>query len=285
MRGEILLASDIPQPTARVQSGKEEDAEQEEREANELADLGLLVPNLELATGCSPAHLPGSPPSPLAQSLTQRILTLLHTTRLVRLDDLRIWHHPPTTNTAEEEAEGMGGEEAPTREVVAYWTLYIDIVFISLDGNPFDAAWAAVVAALRDTLLPNAWWDGDRGMILCDDAASAARKLNLRGRPVASTFAVFEPQVTVSLGGGGDERGVGKGRKKGKRAWILADPDAFEEGLCGEMVTLVVDVVGGRTKILRIEKAGGGVVGGGEMRGLVGVAEERWREWEGVLGP
>jgi len=34
---------------------------------------------------------------------------------------------------------------------------------------------------------------------------------------------------------------------------------------------------------VRLEKGGGGVVGMGEMRGLVGRAQERWREWKGVL--
>ena len=266
MRGEILLASDIPHHPA---SGH--DVEKEEEENNEMAELGLLVPNLELATGCSPAHLPGNPPSTLAQSLTQRILTLLHTSRLIRLEDLRIWHHPPNTATDADD------EEPPKPEVKAYWTLYIDVLFISLDGNPFDAAWGAVMAALRDTRLPYAWWDIDRAAILCDDAVSKARKLSLRGWPTASTFAVFEPKAQLSAGAANNEG-------KGKQAWILADPDTFEEGLCRETVTVVVDVEGGRTKLLGIEKVGGGVVGVAEMKGLIGMAEERWKGWKGVLG-
>lgn len=266
VRGEILLASDIPQPPLPP-SGHDG----EESEGNELAELGLLVPNLELATGCSPAHLPGNPPSVLAQSLTQRILTLLHTARLIGLEDLRIWHQPPDTATD-------GEDDEPHKPVVkAYWTLYIDILFISLDGNPFDAAWGAVMAALRDTLLPHAWWDIDRAAILCDDAVSKARKLSLRAWPVASTFAVFEPRAQLGIGAAKD-----KGREK--KAWVLADPDSFEEGLCRETVTVVVDVEGGRTKILAVEKVGGGVVGVAEMRTIFGMAEARWREWKGVLG-
>lgn len=266
VRGEILLASDIPHQSQRARN-KDDNA----GDVESMAELGLLVPNIELATGCSPAHLPGNPPSTLAQSLTQRILTLLHTSRLINLEDLRIWHQPP--DTAPDADDG----EAPTPEVKAYWTLYIDILFISLDGNPFDAAWGAVVTALRDTLLPYAWWDIDRAAIFCDEAVSKARKLNLRGGPVASTFAVFEPKALLSMGGSND-------RAKWKRAWILADPDTFEEGLCRETVTVVVDAEGGRTMVLRVEKVGGGFVGVAEMRSLVGMAEERWREWKRLLG-
>ncbi|KAK4987007.1 hypothetical protein LTR28_001918, partial [Elasticomyces elasticus] len=53
-------------------------------------------------------------------------------------------------------------DEPPQLVSKAYWTLYIDLLFISLDGNPFDVAWAAVLAALKDTRLPRAWWDPDR---------------------------------------------------------------------------------------------------------------------------
>ncbi|KAL9100014.1 MAG: hypothetical protein Q9187_009416, partial [Circinaria calcarea] len=231
---------------------------------HELADLGLLVPNLELATGCSPAHLPGTPPSPLAQSLSHRILTLLHTSDLISLEDLRIWHMPdriaqPETLEGEEEEE-----EERVPEVKAFWTLYMDIWFISLDGNPFDAAWGAVLAALKDTKLPRAWWDADRQAVLCDERAAEAQRLRLRGFPVAATFAVFEDK---GQGSWGKEREKGKGG--GETRWVLADPDGFEEGLCEEEVTVVVDGEGGAEgKVLRLEKSGGVVVGVREMRDL-----------------
>ena len=271
VRGEILLASSIAGRNKRGTRRRKED-EDEDDEEGEIADLGLLVPNLELATGCSPSHLPGSPPSVLAQSLSWRILTLLHATRLVSASDLRIWHQPARLVSSSEEDD----EEAEEPEIKAFWVLYIDILFISLDGNAFDAAWGAVLGALGDTRVPNAWWDGDRETVLCDDAVAKAHKLRLNGWPVACSFAVFEPRVGGRTGGEDS---------KGKAAWVLADPDAFEEGLCRESVTVVVDLEeGGRTKVCRVEKVGGGVVGGGEMRGLVGMAEGRWREWRGVLG-
>jgi len=250
VRGEILLASDVP--GHQVENRTDE---------TEVADIGLLVPNIELSTGCSPAHLPGGPPSVLAQSLSERVLSLLHASRLVSAQDLRIWHRPPSVED----------EEGSVPELKAFWCLYIDILFISLDGNPFDAAWAAVVAALRDTRLPFAWWDVDREMIWCDDAVERSRRLKLGGVPVASTFCVFE------------SRQQGGGKSGDRRAWILADPDTFEEGLCKESLTVVVDHTEQAVKVIKIEKSGGGVVGLREMKEAVALAGARWSDWQKVI--
>ncbi|MCJ1232556.1 hypothetical protein MMC14_000509 [Varicellaria rhodocarpa] len=316
VRGEILLARDVPNYRVFGAQGQHPDnrrgegssgAEKEKegrtkKDKEQLAELGLLVPNLELATGCSPAFLPENPPSTLAQSLSQRILTLLHISELISLDDLRIWYTPDPSSSSpspsighaddddDDKMEGMQEEDEQqqqqqTPEVKAFWTLYIDILFISLDGNPFDAAWAAVLAALKDTLLPRAWWDADRQMVLWSDLRAEAKKLTLRHFPVASTFAVFEGKS------GGDGVGLG-GKKKKKTTWVLADPDLFEEGLCWEDVTVVVDQEGEGEgeedgvgmQVLRVEKGGGGTVGIGEMKELVQLAAGSWQEWKTALG-
>lgn len=241
-----------------------------------MAKLNLLVPNLELATGCSPENLPGGPPSAQAQTLSQRILTLLHSSDLLEIDDLRIWHHPPAipsspssdkmdTSTA---TENIPDENSRTKlELKAFWTLYIDIVFISLDGNPFDAAWFAVLAALIDVRLPRAWWDADHDMVLCDPSVAQSQRLQINNFPVALSYGVFAPK---DVGG------------KGKK-WVLVDIDAFEEGVCEEAGTVVVRDIGREMAVLRLEKSGGGGVGMREMRELVGLAARRCREWRDVL--
>ena len=99
------------------ENGKHRTEEDRVREdAQQLEHLNLLVPNVELATGCSPLYLPGSPPSNLAQSLTQRLLTLLHQTRLVRLQDLEIWNRtddtPHTFSTAVEARDNPGHNDS-----------------------------------------------------------------------------------------------------------------------------------------------------------------------------
>ncbi|OCL11477.1 ribosomal protein S5 domain 2-like protein [Glonium stellatum] len=275
VRGEILLAADIPNPPSAppqpaATDASDADADDEDDSA-ELSQLSLLVPNIELATGSTPTHLPGSPPSTLAQSLTARLRALLLSTRLIRARDLRILHRAPPPPDA-----AATPDVPPTEEAKAYWTLYIDTLFISLDGNAFDAAWAAVVVALRDTRLPRAWWDDDVEAILCSDVPAEARALRLRGLPVAASFAVFAP------GGGVGDSAFRDGQEE--RAWVLSDPDAFEEALCPEVVTVTVDCTGGERRVRRIEKSGGSTVGRELMKGVVQRAEERWKDWLEVFG-
>lgn len=290
VRGELLPAASIPQFStasayeqqgAYMSSGNTEGDEEaqkkkkadmeRERGAREMRDYDLLVPNIELATGCAPEFLPGVPPTTLAQTLSTRVYTLLHGSGMLDAEDLRVWYTPPTVagdlDGDEEDAE----EEDNKRELKAYWTLYIDVLFLSFDGNPFDAAWMAILAALRDTKLPRAWWDADREMVLCSRGES--RALNLTGLPVACTAVVLaererEPAVASQV--------VGK-------TWVLVDPDREEDKLCEESVTVVVDRGGGETRVRGIEKVGGRTLGMEEIRGVVGLAEKRWEEVKKAL--
>lgn len=277
VRAETLLVKDVAyyQPkrgSATMSTDGDNGNERETKrrklreESEEMAHLNLLVPNLELATGCSPAHMPGAPPSTLAQTLSQRLLTLLHSSRLVDMDDLRIWYQPPKADSADKMEEDDVDEEDTRPSVKAFWTLYIDVLFISLDGNPFDAAWGAMLAALKDVRLPRAWWDADREMVLCDDDASLAKPLTLRGLPMPATFAVFA------------------GAKK-KETWVLADPDGFEEGICDETVTVVVRKRKHEQNfdILGIETTSGVGKGAKEMYIMVELAQERWNNWSTLL--
>lgn len=300
VRAEILYVRDIADYTARniapqknTKNNSQEEGEDDggnsgeardrrRDDADEMARLNLVVPNIELATGCSPAHLPVGPPSSLAQTLTQRTLTLLHTTQILNLSDLRIWHTPnPTTSTFSPPEDIMdispsdsdppknandSNDAAP--EIKAFWTLYIDIVFISLDGNPFDAAWSCLLAALLDTKLPQATYDLDTNTILCSPLASLAQPLRLRSLPIPLSFGVFPSSASST--------------SKSKEAIILVDMDAFEEDICAEKGTVVV--TGDKGVVVRVEKIGGGRVRGRELRMLVELAGGRWREWSGVLG-
>lgn len=255
VRGEILLASDA--------AGYRSTSTAAPVTQSEAQALDLLVPNVELATGCAPAFLPGMPPSKRAQELVSRIYALLHASAVVDSEELRIWG----PRAADEEEEN---EEA-VLEVKAFWTLYIDILFISLDGNPFDVAWASVIGALKDVQLPKATWDADSGAVVCSDSVEEAKWLSLRGLPIAVGFAVFKVNENMA------NQGV-----NGKR-WLLMDPDSFEEDLCHETVTVLLDCAEGKTKVLGIEKVGGTVVGRSEMRELVTMAEARWEQWNNLF--
>ncbi|KAH7398719.1 ribosomal protein S5 domain 2-type protein [Phaeosphaeria sp. MPI-PUGE-AT-0046c] len=252
VRAEILNANDIPGTHDSSESSQADDDS-----SDEISTLRLVVPNVELSTGSTPAHIPGNAPSTLAQSLITRVRSLLLSTRMLAASDLRI-SYTPSTNPEDAEA-------APQEEVKGYWVLYIDVFFISIDGSAFDAAWISILAALRDTKLPRAWFDEEFEGILCSDDPAEAKGLHLRCLPVPATFVVFE----------------GKSEEGDVLQWTLSDPDAFEEAVCDESVCLVVDE-GGKV-VRRVEKSGGGVVGREGMKGLVRRAGERWKEVEGAL--
>jgi exosome complex component RRP43 len=249
VRGEILLSSEVPHPL----NDKTEEDDVVER-------LGLLVPNVELSTGCSPAFLPGNPPSNSAQSLSWRITSLLQASGLVNPHDL-------TISYAEPKSVDMGPDEEPNLVVKAYWTLYIDILCISLDGNCYDAAWMAVMAALKNTTLPKAWWDADREVVICSPHASEVRKLALNGSPSTTTFAVFSTASPLK-------------QLSEAESWVLADPDSFEEDVCKETVTIAVD----NGKLIRIEKHGGAHVGKDRLSDCVSVAKKAWKGLQTLYG-
>lgn len=275
VRGETLATSQIPNYRPPVSSTGDATTN-----VDELRDYDLLVPNIELATGCAPDFLPGVPPTTLAQTLSTRVYSLLHTSGLLNVEDLRIYHDKSDdTDEDMRDAEGAAGVDLPAREARAYWVLYIDLLFISLDGNPFDAAWAAVLAALRDTKLPHAHWDADREMVLCSRRELAV-PLSISGLPVACTAAVFTAKERLKQSQSQGWRTGGEARSGS--FWILVDPDRFEEGLCDEVVTVIVDRStrgDEETKILGISKSGGTTVGPEVVRRLVRVAEARWQEF------
>lgn len=268
----------------------------EEDDDDYIKNLSLIVPNLSLSTGCAPGFIPSAPPSALAQALSHQMLNMLHTTRLIRSEDLQIWHHPPDLNALAKEEQGDDAMEtesvdlssSPGPEIKGFWVLYIDVMMISLAGNPFDAVWASVVAALQDTKLPKAWWDIDNDMVLCSDKVSESRKLNLRGFPVSCSYSVFEADAAADWRAvavpDANENGVSKKTSRQPERWILADPDGFEESLCRERVYLMVDGdnKSGKTKILAMEKNGGLSVGREELRKLVDVSTQRWKHVKSI---
>ena len=268
MRGELLLLSPSdgapPPPDAR-----DDDGEEQRR-------LNLIVPNVEFATGCSPAWLPGAGAPPArAQQVAWRVRELLLALRVVAPEQLRVMRRRRRTEDVEED-EDMDADGEEEEEVAAYWTLYIDTYVLSLDGTPFDTVWLSVLAALRAARLPRAYWDDELQTILCDSDPAAARRLEVNGAPIAATCRVFDPAR---------HKGLVK-REEDRKRWVLADPSQVEEDLCDEEALVVVDCAEAATKgprIRWIEKAGGGAVQGREMRDVVKLAVERWREWSAVV--
>ncbi|KAF3120767.1 hypothetical protein TWF594_003656 [Orbilia oligospora] len=88
---------------------------------------GLIIPNVELSTGCSKKY-PLGPPGGLAQTLSDQLHELINVTKLVSLDSLRIYDSDDDSSLSS------------TMKIKGYWSLYVDVLCISLDGNILDAA-------------------------------------------------------------------------------------------------------------------------------------------------
>lgn len=226
VRGEILRYSDIPNPP-------KDDASDETL----IEELGLVIPNVELSTGCSPSHLPGNAPGSQAQALSYRINAILQP--IIRPADLHI------------EYEGLpvgDGDETvgPQKATKGYWALYVDILCMALDGNALDSICLAAVAALQDTILPSARWDPDREAIICSPLKAESRRLSLKTIPITTTFAVYSTASSLK-------------QSHESENWMLADPDGFEEECCDETVTLSLEFcrTSASAPYLRIEKNGG----------------------------
>jgi exosome complex component RRP43 len=269
------------------EEGDEEEGGPETDEQDDvITTLGLLVPNIELNTGCSPAFIPGAAPSSLAQTLTARLQSLLSSTRLIRTKDLQIWYTPPPQD-APADPEDPDSIEPARPSVKAFWTLYIDTLVISLDSGSnsvFDTIWLAVLAALKHTRLPYAYWDADLECVIADEDARKAQTLVLQGNrrlPIATSFGVFNAAYgTGTLGIGRKNVNGAEEKSRGQSRWILADTDAFEEDLCLETVTVVT---GEDNEIVRLEKNGGGTVGREAMREIVNLAANRAEQIRQVL--
>ena len=290
VRAEILPVGEIANyqvhrstsfASTRKGAVTKEEGESEQEDDTCIQRYCLLVPNIDLSTDCSPLSSPNGPPSALVQSLTTRLASLLHNTRLVSSSSLEIHYTPP----AELDAADLPGSQASSKEAVlkAFWVLYIDLSCLSCSSTSatFDAAWLALYAALKDTSLPRAWWDPDLNMVVCSREITEARRLTdeVRGMPVPLSWSVYTPEQRIRF----------TRPEAAQEKWVLVDPDGFEEGCCDEVGTITVDLSppfgasGPRTRIVKLEKSGGVGVGIAEVKELVAIAEKRWKEWRDVL--
>jgi exosome complex component RRP43 len=101
------------------------------------------VPNIDLPAICSPKFKPG-PPSDEAQVLSDRLHEVLIRYLPVRRT------YPPVTHGDD------SSSAIPTSSLViepgkAAWVLYVDATCVNYDGNLFDAALIAMVAALKNS--------------------------------------------------------------------------------------------------------------------------------------
>ena len=274
VRAEILPVTEIPSYRVNKPFTSPDQQPDSTNDEQEIWLHNLLVPNIELATGCSPLHPANTAPSVEAQSISQRLLSLLRSSRPVKLSDLEICHHSEPTLSAHEAAE-LGIVQSDEPELKGYWVLYIDLVCLSHGGtgSVFDAAWLAMYAALKDTILPKASWNVDEKQIFCSADVEEARRLELRSMPVALSFGMFVAE----------KRSVPDEDERERGKVLLVDLDSFEEESVSERGCVVVDVEDEGLMMKKIEKNGGGRIGVQEIRNVLTLAEDRWREWRIAL--
>ncbi|KAF8878591.1 ribosomal protein S5 domain 2-type protein [Gymnopilus junonius] len=165
---------------------------------------GFLVPNLDLPAMCSPKFKPG-PPSEEAQVLSERLNQALLTSNVLPLSSLCI----------------ESGK--------AVWVLYMDATCINYDGNAFDATLLAMVAALRNTTLPQAKHDSETHQTLCSRSKPRVPLQLANSVPIATSFGIFDSK------------------------YVLADPTAFEEPLLDASISVVL---GDGGEIISLEQLG-----------------------------
>ncbi|KAK6526662.1 hypothetical protein TWF281_009866 [Arthrobotrys megalospora] len=207
---------------------------------------GLVIPNVELSTGCSKKY-PLGPPGGLAQTLSDQLHELINVTKPVSLASLRIYDGDSNLSS--------------TTKIKGYWCLYIDVLCISLDGNILDAAWYAIVAALKSTNLPFASWNQTEERIFCDGARYHPISLR-RSFPFTTTFALIPIPNSPE-------------NSAGEAAILINDPDSYEEDEACEILTILSTtdmgtiqggpsqppLAGSRTRVEKIEKRGGWKIG------------------------
>lgn len=187
--------------------------------------LGVVVPNIDLGPLAS-AQFKVGPPDAGAQSLAARLDAILAEHGVV---DLR----------------ALGAQIRDNAHTRHTWCLWVDCVVLSYDGGLLTCALAAIVAALKDTVMPAVRYDEGTERVVCIPDEEGER-LALGQLPTAVDFAVFEDKV-------------------------LVDPDEDEERLCQEKCTVVV---GNDGSILSLAKSGGTVLQPETLQQILSMARE-----------
>ncbi|KAI1318751.1 Exosome complex component RRP43 [Mortierella claussenii] len=159
---------------------------------------GYLVPNVELSPICSSAFRPG-PPSEQAQVVSDAIHRVLKESSVLDLTELCI------------------------EEGKAVWTLWVDVVCVSYDGNIYDAALASVMAALANVRIRKPTYEEGTVKVSGGETISDENsfKLNLARTPLSASFVLFDTNLT-----------------------LLADPNFAEESISQGQISVTIDEQG-----------------------------------------
>ena len=162
----------------------------------------ILVPNLDLPATCSPKFKPG-PPTEEAQVLSERLNEVL----LACVSLLPLPYIPNDTHSA----DVLSLSSLCIHPAKSAWVLYVDAICINYDGNAFDAALVAMIAALRNSSyylsspppllpfmyllaqLPRPTYDPETGLTTC--SREFRNPLQINRMPISMSFGIFDSYV------------------------------------------------------------------------------------------
>ncbi|XP_077402684.1 exosome complex component RRP43 isoform X1 [Vanacampus margaritifer] len=190
----------------------------------EAPGKGFIVPNVDLPPLCSSQFRPG-PPGEQAQAASQFMADIIESSEVLQTEDLCIERGKLS------------------------WSLYCDLMCLDYDGNVLDACTLALLAALKNTNLPEVSVNGETGAPQVD--LGKRRGLKIGQHPVAASFCVFDEAI------------------------LLADPTAEEERLATARLTVVTNEDG---RVCSVHKPGGTPLSGEKLQELISRAAVRQKE-------
>ncbi|XP_054611887.1 exosome complex component RRP43 [Dunckerocampus dactyliophorus] len=190
---------------------------------------GFIVPNVDLPPLCSSQFRPG-PPGEQAQAASQFMANVIESSEMLQTEDLCI------------------------ERGKLCWCLYCDMMCLDYDGNVLDACTLALLAALKNTRLPEVVINADT----CSPEVNLEkrRRLKIVKHPVAASFCVFDDSI------------------------VITDPTAEEEQLSTSQLTVVTDEEG---RLCSMHKPGGTSLSGERLQEFINRATARQKEIQKLI--
>ncbi|XP_041657413.1 exosome complex component RRP43 [Cheilinus undulatus] len=190
---------------------------------------GYIVPNIDLPPLCSSRFRPG-PPGEQAQAASQFIADIIESSEVIQTEDLCI------------------------ERGKLCWVLYCDLMCLDYDGNVLDACIIALLAALKNTQLPEVTINTETSS---PEVNSEKRcSLKIHKHPVGASFCVFDDSI------------------------LILDPTSEEESLSTAQLTVVTDE---EDRLCAIHKPGGTSLSGEKLQGCISRAAARQREIQKLI--
>uniref|UniRef100_A0A8C9ZXL7 Ribosomal RNA-processing protein 43 n=1 Tax=Sander lucioperca TaxID=283035 RepID=A0A8C9ZXL7_SANLU len=195
----------------------------------EAPGKGYIVPNVDLPPLCSSRFRPG-PPAEQAQAASQFIADVIESSEVIQTEDLCI------------------------ERGKLCWVLYCDMMCLDYDGNVLDACIIALLAALKNTHLPEVTISTETSKPEVN--LEKRHGLHIHRHPVGASFCVFDDSI------------------------LIVDPTAEEESLSTAQLTVVTD---DEDRLCVVHKPGGTSLSGEKLQECISRATARQREIQKLI--